>query len=214
MAKKRKFVDTSNLPRKTNNYIDWEKSIGCRCSFIYGDLSGEVEIVDYRSNGKIGMVTLKYMGNINTIQTSSFIKGTIGKVINKWNVGFKYDIGQIINVRNGNIKILNRYIEKENNRNRKYYDYVCLECNEINCHIREQTFDKKDGCPVCAGRKLVIGKNDIPTTAPWMIDFFQGGFDEAKQYTKCSTKKIYPICPICKKKEEQINFNFRFILLT
>lgn len=30
-----------------------------------------------------------------------------------------------------------------------------------------------------------------------MVDYFQGGYDEAKQYTKGSKKIIYPKCPIC-----------------
>lgn len=41
------------------------------------------------------------------------------------------------------------------------------------------------------------GINDIPTTAPWMVKYFQGGYDEAKKYTRCSNKKVYPICPNC-----------------
>ena len=176
MAKKIKFVDVSNLPRKTNNSIDWKKSIGYRCSFIYEDLNGEIEILKYELiNNKIPMLTLKYHENIKELQTNAFIRGVIGSLIGKWNVGFKYEIGQILNVRSGDIEITNRYIEKESGRNRKFYDYICLTCNEENKHIRESTFDKNDGCPVCAGKKLVVGKNDIATVAPWMIQFFQGG---------------------------------------
>jgi very-short-patch-repair endonuclease len=32
-----------------------------------------------------------------------------------------------------------------------------------------------------------------------MVKYFQGGYDEAKLYTKSSGKKIYPICPDCGK---------------
>ncbi|WP_297419306.1 hypothetical protein [Clostridium sp.] len=41
-----------------------------------------------------------------------------------------------------------------------------------------------------------------------MIKYFQGGYDEAKLYTKCSGQKIYPICPDCgrvKNKPMKIN---------
>lgn len=41
------------------------------------------------------------------------------------------------------------------------------------------------------------GINDIPTTDSWMIDYFQGGLEEAKMYHSGSTKKIYPKCPTC-----------------
>lgn len=43
----------------------------------------------------------------------------------------------------------------------------------------------------------MVGYNDIPTTDPWMIPYFQGGYDEAKLYASQSNKKIYPICPDC-----------------
>ena len=31
----------------------------------------------------------------------------------------------------------------------------------------------------------------------WMIKYFQGGYDEAKKYTKSSNQKIYFNCPTC-----------------
>lgn len=46
-------------------------------------------------------------------------------------------------------------------------------------------------------RGVILGLSDIPTTDPWMIPYFQGGYDEAKLYAAKSDKKIYPICPDC-----------------
>lgn len=45
--------------------------------------------------------------------------------------------------------------------------------------------------------KVVKGINDIPTTSPWMISYFQDGYEEASNYTNNSNKKIYPRCPNC-----------------
>lgn len=53
------------------------------------------------------------------------------------------------------------------------------------------------GCSVCAGRTVVPGYNDIPTTAPWMVPYFSGGVEEASKYTCSSGKKFTPICPNC-----------------
>lgn len=53
------------------------------------------------------------------------------------------------------------------------------------------------GCPLCKNKIVVEGINDIPTTAPWMIPYFQGGYDEAKLYTRQSNKKVQPICSDC-----------------
>ena len=51
--------------------------------------------------------------------------------------------------------------------------------------------------------KVVVGVDDIPTTAPWMIPYFQGGIEEARQYKKGSHKRFYPICPYCGKVKEK-----------
>lgn len=59
--------------------------------------------------------------------------------------------------------------------------------------------------------KVTVGVDDIPTTAPWMIPYFQGGIEEAKQYKKASHKKFYPICPDCGRiKEKPIKINMLY----
>jgi hypothetical protein len=79
------------------------------------------------------------------------------------------------------------------------------------------------GCSCCSGHNIVIGYNDIPTTAPWMVKYFQGGYDEAKLYTKTGGGNpnnrygcINPICPDCgqiKSKKIKIHniYNFHSI---
>ena len=59
-----------------------------------------------------------------------------------------------------------------------------------------------------AKRGVVAGLNDISTTDPWMIAYFQGGVKEARLYSACSGKFIIPICPDCgqiKNKEIRIS---------
>lgn len=81
----------------------------------------------------------------------------------------------------------------------KWYKLKCniCQCNDI--QINKNNLEHGRGCPCCNGKKVVEGINDIPTTSPWMIPYFQGGYAEAKKYTSGSSKKIYPICPICKR---------------
>lgn len=61
----------------------------------------------------------------------------------------------------------------------------------------EKDINRKISCSCCTNQTVVEGINDIPTTAPWMVKFFQGGYDEAKLYTRCSTKKINFKCHDC-----------------
>ena len=52
-------VDLSELPRKEGfginkgkMLIDWKTSIGYKVSFVYDEIEGEIEILDYVSKGK------------------------------------------------------------------------------------------------------------------------------------------------------------------
>lgn len=47
------------------------------------------------------------------------------------------------------------------------------------------------------GQKAIEFYNDIPTTHPWMVKYFQGGYEEAKKYTYQSNKKVSMVCPNC-----------------
>ena len=113
---------------------------------------------------------------------------------------FKYNIGENIISDSKNITILNRFAHRnENGRLQKTYQYKCNICGWNNGNIIESDLKKQKYCACCHGRIVVEGINDIPTTASWMVDYFQGGYDEAKKYTKCSGKSIIPKCPYCGK---------------
>lgn len=90
-----------------------------------------------------------------------------------------------------------RYDINNKKYNEKYYKYKCNICDYSDGWIIENSLLKNVGCACCAGQIVVEGINDIPTTAPWMVKYFQGGYNEAKLYTKNSGKKIKPLCPDC-----------------
>lgn len=119
-----------------------------------------------------------------------------------------YEIGQTIRDDKRNIIISNREFRMRKYKNEKskyekkekWYKYTCNKCGWTEGWIEEYSLSQQNnGCSCCANRTVVEGYNDIPTTAPWMIPYFQGGYDEAKLYTKNSGKKVTPICPICKR---------------
>lgn len=85
----------------------------------------------------------------------------------------------------------------KNREGRKAYGYKCLKCGYDAGIKTENSIVKGFGCPCCANRVVIPGLNDITTTDPWMIPFFQGGRDEASKYSKSSSKVITPICPDC-----------------
>lgn len=198
-------MDLSNLPRneKTGN-IDWKKSVGYRCSFIYGKITGEIEIIDYIKHPKNSRLLLKYNERVKEVPVNTLKLGTIGDVIGVFTSDFYYEIGEIVKVKNQKIEIIDRYYKKEQGRNRKYYHIKCMDCGCIN-ESREATVKKLKGCPVCAGRVVVKGINDIATVAPWMVDYFPDGIAQAEKYTAQSEKKFTFICPCCGKESKKIS---------
>lgn len=134
----------------------------------------------------------------------NFRDGKILNLIKKDIYGFKYNVGDTVN--GLTITDLEYKVDK-NGINRKWYRYICNQCGWDKGIIIEGALSKGNGCSCCSNQIVVEGINDIPTTAPWMIKFFQGGHDEAKLYTKSSSKIINPICPDClriKKKSIRI----------
>mgnify|MGYP005785127711 CR=1 FL=1 len=110
------------------------------------------------------------------------------------NSDYKYEVGQEIHIGNFDAIILS---QTKNQDNRKAYGYRCLKCGYDQGIKTQSLIEKGFGCPCCANRVVVKGINDITTTDPWMIPFFQGGYGEASLYSKSCGKEIVPKCPFC-----------------
>lgn len=55
---------------------------------------------------------------------------------------------------------------------------------------------KGSGCPYCAGKKILIGFNDLWTTRPDVAKMLNNP-DDGYRYTYGSSKKVYFVCPDC-----------------
>ena len=188
--------------------VNWKESVGYKVEFMYENISGFIEIIDY--NNKTGYITLKYLDyNTLKIHIGNFIKCKIGKLLGIFTDKFKIEIGTILKDDKRDLIIIDREYKKDNdNCNRKWYKYKCNICGWSNGWIIENNLVKNIGCSCCNNKVVVEGINDIPTTAPWMVKYFQGGYDEAKLYTAKSNQRIYPICPDCgKAKDESSTIN-------
>ena len=211
------FLD--ELPRYNgkNKYINWKASIGYFVKFIYSDIKGEVEILDYKFKGQY--LYIKYLDKKPfKISTSNFQQCKLSKLLGIITNEFRIEIGTKFKDNNRDLTIIDRkYIKDKNKRKRRWYKYRCNKCGfECGEHYRKGKYEKelwieesdllnlKQGCSCCHGLVVIPGINDIPTTAPWMIPYFQGGYDEAKKYTKVNGQKIYPICPDCGKSKDKL----------
>lgn len=195
------FLD--ELPKKkygNKETIDWKNSIGYKVKFIYDDIEGEIEIIDI-INQKI---ILKYDNNEPyTLIVDSFKKCKLASVLKLRQHEFKYNVGDKITDNNRNLTIIDMEYRKIKGVLYKFYFYKCNVCGWDKGQITEQALNCGKGCTCCSGHIVIEGINDIPTTAPWMVKYFQGGYDEAKLYTYSSHRMIVPICPYCGKIHEK-----------
>lgn len=184
---------------KNKGGIRWDMCVGKIIKFIYDDTEGEIEIIDvYGSN-----LIIKYQDKDPfTVNKGSLINCNIGRLIGKYTNEFKFEISQILKDNKRNMVITDKEyrnrirkdgkIEKE-----KWYKYTCNICSWTKGEIVESGLINGNGCACCNNKIVVEGINDIPTTAPWMVQFFKGGYEEAKKYCHQSNQKIKPICPDC-----------------
>lgn len=110
---------------------------------------------------------------------------------------FEYNIGDLID----NLLITDR-IRKLNNRgvSQKFYSYTCKICTYNGEHT-ESAIKQGKRCPVCAGKKVLVGYNDLWTTHPKIAKLLKNPEDGYK-YSKGSNKKVDFICPDCHKENK------------
>lgn len=66
-------------------------------------------------------------------------------------------------------------------------------------HFKTKAFNliyNKNGCPVCSGRQVNIGVNDMWTTNPEQAKLLLD-YKDGYNYSKCSEKKVWWKCPCC-----------------
>lgn len=192
--KNKKFINLSILP---SNYrgIDWNEASKQKCElyFKYGEIEGVLKILSYNDN----IVTVEYNGALYNLCAENIRNCALGKILGIIKSEYRFNIGDTIKDDYRNFTLIDRYIKYFKTNRQKFYKYKCNICGYIGEIYEGNIANKKQNCSCCLNKVVVEGINDIPTTAPWMVQYFQGGYEEAKQYTYGSIKKIYPKCPNC-----------------
>jgi hypothetical protein len=75
-----------------------------------------------------------------------------------------------------------------------------MNCNcKYGHHFTTKAFNliyNKNGCPVCSGRQVDVGVNDMWTTNPKQAELLLDP-DDGYKYSQCSQKKVWWKCPCC-----------------
>ena len=217
-----------NLPRKIyrgKECFEWNKTIGLKCYFIFKEFEGYIDIIDLFHKNSSYKLLVTYNNKESFIYSGGFINGCLSSVVGMYKTEFKVEIGTTFKDLNRDLTIIDRKkIKSDSGQYFKYYKYKCNRCGfdsgkhydtKEKCYkdeklIVESSLLKGIGCACCCDSPQIVveGINDIPTTDPWMVKYFQGGYEEAKKYNKSSSRKIYPICPDCKRiKDKSMSIN-------
>lgn len=195
-------VFLENLPIKKQgkkNVIDWKNSVGYKVHFIYDDIEGDIEIIDYISGNRKNKskILLRYKNKELYIFPCHFRKSKIGSLLNKRTSDFKLEIGQNYIKDNVNITIIDReYRLNKNGQNFKYYKYKCNKCGWDEGWILEgNLLNQNNQCSCCSNITPVLGINTIWDTDTWMVpivgeNFAKHNFHSCGKITKCK-------CPYC-----------------
>ena len=214
---KKVFLD--ELPRRIyhgRDCIEWIDSMGYKIRFIYDDISGEIEIISYNRDKQC--LDIKYNDKIFNIYTGDLTKCKLGNILGKRTNKFKIEIGQVFKDDKRDIIIIDRkYREDKAGRSWKVYKYKCNKCGfkggehyknqiqESELWVEESMMLNGIGCACCCNSPIIVveGINDIPTTAPFMSKWFQGGIEESKKYSLGCGVKLHFICPECGRVRKQ-----------
>ena len=175
-------------------------SVGYKISYQSTIGNGEIELLDYNINDK--QVFIKCNNKTGWIRTSALKNGEcLAKIyLNVPNIVQLHNVGDIIESKKIKypIKITAVGIRKEKDKNETVvYQVMCKNCKNISWSTQQRLTEFY--CRYCSERAKPLDICNITITHPWAVKYFQGGIDEAKQYTHGSSVKINPICPYCGK---------------
>jgi hypothetical protein len=91
---------------------------------------------------------------------------------------------------NKNVIIIGKYV------NDKTPILVKCKIDGYEWHVRPSNLLQGCGCPVCSGKVVVIGINDLAALRPEFVQYFENP-EDATQITEHSNKSVNLICPNC-----------------
>lgn len=180
------------------NCIDWAKVKDLNVPFNYNNSIFGKLYIDSSTDSDNKYFKISFNGREKIVFREQITAGDFVNLIVNSSLRQKYEIGQIVETGTGKtkhqFKILSFGVQTKNKEESIVYKCLCKKCKKI-FHGGQRTLKYKT-CPHCFKSKISIVDSE-----PWMMAYFQGGYDEAKKYTRFSKESFYPICPKCGRKK-------------
>lgn len=210
------WINTIDFPRDDNANIEWKKCKGIVFNFNCIDVKGRMKILDVNASKRGYIITIIYANSIKQITKNEFYHSSWLQKIVYPHGAFLYKLNQRVYDDKRDFIILDRKYDKRKRKNGfEYIHMYLIRCNKCGADLWIPVSSIKNDdykCSCCNNKVLIKGINDVTTTDPWMIPYFQGGEKEASKYSHGSHKKIYPKCPYCNKvstKEYSVDYIYR-----
>ena len=200
-------VDLTNI-EKRGNLNRWNESIGRIVHFNHKLLSGNLKLIEVLTIKNATYLIFEYNGvKLSKILARSLLHGKLYMLLIDYI--FHYNIGDIIKNDKKDIVIINR----KRINGIEHYKIKCEKCGYSSGSyyikgvyhdeywVSLNNLEQMESCPVCncSHKMTVHGINDITTIAPWMIPYFQGGYEEAKKYSCNTDVRKHFICQDCNR---------------
>lgn len=188
-----KYINLNQFPKNEKGNISWKNSVGITAEFFYYNEKHIIKILNY-GNPNIDSVEIKVDDMPPMVVSTRKVKHLcFDQLFYKPN--YFYNVGDIVN----NVIILEQLYIEFNSGNKsgkgKHYRCKCLK-DGYEYIISENDLKKCKGCPACAGKRILVGYNDLATTNPEIIRFLLDK-EDGYRYTKGSSKRVWAVCPYC-----------------
>lgn len=185
-----KFIEIENNPLE----------VGMTFS-TYAEIGRFLGVKDLR-HGNVIIASMKHYCKWHKEENGIiYIDEVFDEVIPFRTKGFRYEIGEIIEVNTGKYIIKNRYIgddpvhKSRNNAKANIYKCECL-IDGFEFELPETRIIFGLGCPICGNRKLIPGIRTLYDQHPEILKYLVNP-EEAKEITPSSNKYVLCKCPEC-----------------
>lgn len=190
-----KYIDFNQFPKNNKGYISWSNSVGLTVEFYYYGEKHFLTILDYGNPDKDYVLIRVDDMPPEIVNTQKIRNLSFNSLFFKPN--YIYNIGDIVN----GMKIMEQLHMKEYGKGTKKKHYKC-KCvmDGYECILMEEALKKGRKCPMCVGKVLIVGHNDIATTDPDIVELLLDK-EDGYRYTRCSHKYVWVVCQICGHKK-------------
>lgn len=203
-TKENNWIDLSSLPKMggEEGRVYWSKCYNMNVDFCFENIKGTLTIIKSISDKKC---LISYNGKEIEVPKDTLRDCKLAYIVGAKTHNFKYQLEEIINTKEGQVKILRQYYK---HKFKKYYDKtyeVKSKCYDIECQIchgivneyEEEKIGCLVNCPFCSGFRLLVGFNDMWTTHSEQAKLLKNP-DDGYKYMYSANKPILEwVCPIC-----------------